>query len=257
VRARLTLCLLLLVFSASASVSAKHRHFEPDDLELENPGVLDVDLQAGPVLGTSTSGNHWLLPDFEVGLGITPEVELDVSGAFTFDRVGGQRHVSGDPLWIATKLGLYDSRDDSSNGSGDAWALGIELGPRFPTIESGGIGYGALGLLGFTHQGLAWVLNAGTLIDPGASIADSHAKSLVCGLDFNADLAAQSRWSLQSELGAAYYFSPDPHELSFSLGTTYAVNPRLDVSLTALSGLLRHTDHAAVLLGVSPQMDLW
>ncbi|MET0793508.1 MAG: hypothetical protein ABW061_18445 [Polyangiaceae bacterium] len=251
--ARISLLFALSALSLSASAAAKRRHFEPDDLELENAGVLDVDLQAGPVLGSSSSQNHLLLPDFEIGLGLTRDVELDVSGAFTFDRVGGQRHISGDALWVATKLGLYDSSDTP----GDAWALGIELGPRFPTVDSGGVGYGALGLVGFTHRGFAWVLNAGTLIDPGASIADQHASSLVCGLDFNAQLAEQSRWSLQSELGAAYYFSPDPHELSFSLGTTYAVSPKLDLSLTALSGFLRHTDHAALLLGVSPQVDLW
>jgi len=253
VKARLTLWCALSGLALSSSAAAKRRHFEPDDLELENAGVLDVDLQAGPVLGTSASQNHLLLPDFEIGLGLTRDIELDVSGAFTHDRVGGKRHVSGDALWVATKLGLYDSSDSP----GDAWALGIELGPRFPTLDSGGVGYGALGLVGYTHRGLAWVLNAGTLIDPGASISDRHASSLVCGLDFNAELAAQSRWSLQSELGLAYYFSPDPHELSFSIGTTYAVGPKLDLSLTALSGFLRHTDHAALLVGVSPQVGLW
>ena len=238
---------------SSTAASAKQRHFEPDDLELENPGVLDLDVQAGPVLGDATIRNHLLLPDFEIGLGLTREVELDVSGAFYFDRVGGQRHTSGDALWVATKLGLYDDSDVP----GDAWAVGVELGPRFPTVHSGGVGYGALGLVGYTHGRLTWVLNAGTLIDPGASISDQHSSSLVCGVDFNADFSPRSRWSVQSELGAAYYFSPDPHELSAALGATYAVTPRLDLSLTALGGFLRHTDHAALLLGVSPQVELW
>jgi hypothetical protein len=253
VKARLALLCALSTVALSASAGAKRRHFEPDDLELENAGVLDLDLQAGPVLGTSTSQNHLFLPDFEIGLGLTPDVELDVSGAFSFDRVGGKRHVTGDALWVATKLGLFDSSDSP----GDAWALGLELGPRFPTVDSGGVGYGALALVGYTHHGLAWVLNAGTLVDPGASIADAHASSVVGGVDFNAELAARSRWSLQSELGFAYYFSPDPHELSFSVGTTYAVSPRLDLSLTALSGFLHGTDHAALLVGVSPQVNLW
>ncbi len=251
--ARFSVLFALSALGMSSSAAAKPRHFEPDDLELEHPGVLDFDLQAGPVLSTSSIGNHLLLPDFEVGLGLTPAVELDVSGAFDFYRAGGRRQVSGDALWIATKLGLYDVSDTP----GDAWAFGLELGPRLPTVASGGIGYGALGLVGFSHGRLTWVLNAGTLIDPGASIADQHASSLVCGVDFNAQLAPAGRWSVQSELGAAYYFSPDPHELSLSIGTTYAVDPRLDVSLTALSGFLRHTDHAALLVGVSPQFALW
>jgi hypothetical protein len=244
---------LLLATSSSALGAARRRHFEPDDLELEEPGILDFDLQGGPVWGTSDSGNHVLMPDFEVGLGLTRNVELDVSGTFTLDRENGRRHVTGDALWIAAKLGLLDTRD----GSGDAWALGLELGPRLPTLDAAGLGYGALGLLGYTHHGLALVLNAGTLIDPGASSSAEHPTSLVFGLDLNAVLDRRGDWSLQSELGIAHYLSADPDELAFTLGVTYAMCRRLDVSVMALSGFLPHTDHAGLLLGVSPQFGLW
>lgn len=244
---------LCLTIASSASASAKRRHFEPDDLELEHPGTLDFDFQGGPLHGDSASHDHFLLPDFEIGLGLTSNVELDVSGAFTLDRANGRRHVSADPLWVATKLGLFDAHDEQGNH----WAFGLELGPRFPTIEAAGIGYGALALLGFTHRRTCVVLNVGTLIDPGATLSDQHPSSVVLGLDLNADLDAQGIWSVQSELGSAYYLSSDPHELAFSLGATYAVSPRLDVSLTALSGFLPNTDHAGLLLGVSPQVGLW
>ena len=245
--------LLSLATTSSAFALAKRRHFEPDDLELERPGILDFDFQAGPLHGDSTSRNHVLLPDFEVGLGLTRDVELDVSGAFTLDRVNGRRHVTGDALWVATKLGLLDERD----AGGDDWALGLELGPRFPTLEAAGMGYGVLGLLGFTRHGLAIVLNAGTLIDPGATRGSEHPRSLVAGLDLNLPLDAGGLWSLQSELGAARYLSPDPHELALTLGATYAVSPKLDVSLTALAGFLPNTDHVGLLLGASPQVGLW
>ncbi len=244
---------LLIVLGVALPAAAKRRHFEPDDLELEDVGTLDFDLQGGPLYGTSDSRSHVLLPDFEIGLGVAPDVEVDVSGAFTLDRMNDRRHVSGDALWIATKLGLFDSRDSD----GDTWALGVELGPRFPTLEAAGIGYGALGLVGYTHGSVTWVLNAGTLIDPGERVGARHPSSLVCGLDLNANLDPRGIWSLQSELGTAYYLGPDPHELAFTLGATYAVTPRLDVSLTAFSGFLRHTDHAGLLLGVSPQFGLW
>jgi hypothetical protein len=244
---------LLLATTSSAYGAARRRHFEPDDLELEQPGVLDFDLQGGPVLGSSASGNHVLLPDFEIGLGLTRSVEFDVSGTFTLDRENGQRHVTGDALWIATKLGLFDTRD----AQGNTWALGLELGPRFPTLDAAGIGYGALGLLGFTHRGLALVLNAGSIIDPGASLSEEHPSSLVFGLDLNAELDQRGQWSLQSELGFAHYLSSDPDELAFTLGATYAVNRRLDLSLTALSGFLPNTDHLGLLFGVSPQFGLW
>ena len=244
---------LLLATTSSAHGAPRRRHFEPDDLELEQPGTLDFDLQLGPVFGSSPSKNHVLMPDFEIGLGLTRNVELDVSGSFTLDRENGQRHVTGDALWIATKLGLFDSRD----AQGDAWAIGVELGPRLPTLDAAGIGYGALGLLGFTHRGLALVLNAGSFFDPGASLSEEHPASLVFGLDLNAQLDQAGRWSLQSELGVAHYLSSDPDELSFTLGATYALSRRLDVSLTALSGFLPNTDHAGLLLGVSPQVGLW
>jgi len=244
---------LLLATSATAHGAPRRRHFEPDDLELEEPGILDLDLQVGPVLGNSASGNHVLLPDFEIGLGLSRNVELDVSGTFTLDRENGQRHVTGDSLWIATKLGLLDMRD----AQGNAWAFGIELGPRVPTLDAAGVGYGALGLLGFTRRGLTLVLNGGSFIDPGASLSEEHPTSLVFGLDLNAELDQQGQWSLQSELGVAHYLSSDPDELAFTVGATYAVNRRLDVSLTALSGFLANTDHAGLLLGVSPQCGLW
>lgn len=244
---------LILATTSSALAAPRRRHFEPDDLELEEPGILDFDLQAGPVWGTSASGDHLLLPDFEVGLGLTRNLELDISGAFTLDRENEQQHVTGDALWVAAKLGLVDSRDTDGN----AWALGLELGPRLPTLDAAGIGYGVLGLLGFTHRGVALVLNAGGLVDPGTSPSEGHATSVVFGLDLNAELDARGAWSLQSELGVAHYFSADADELGFALGATYAVSRRLDVSLTALSGLLPNTDHAGLLLGVSPQFGLW
>ncbi|MEI9954448.1 MAG: hypothetical protein WDO74_37145 [Pseudomonadota bacterium] len=244
---------LLLATTSSAFGAPRRRHFEPDDLELERPGILDFDLQVGPVFGTSPSGNHVLIPDFEVSLGLTRNVELDVIGAFTLDRENGRRHVTGEALWIASKLELIDSRD----AQGNAWAFGVELGPRLPTFDAAGIGYGALGLLGFRHRGLALVLNAGSFIDPNASLSEEHPSSLVFGLDLNADLDPRGQWSLQSELGLAHYLSSDPDELAFSLGATYAVNRRFDVSLTALSGFMRNTDHAGLLLGVSPQFGLW
>jgi len=244
---------VLLVTTQSAFAAPRRRHFEPDDLELEEPGILDFDLQVGPVWGSSPSGNHVLMPDFEIGLGLTRNVELDVSGTFTLDRENGQRHVTGDALWIAAKLGLFDTRDDAGN----AWAFGLELGPRLPTLDAGGVGYGALGLLGYTRGGLALVLNAGSLLDPGASLSEEHPTSVVFGLDLNAQLDARGVWSLQSEIGFAHYLSSDPNELAFTLGTTYAVGRRLDLSLTALGGFLPNTDHAGLLLGVSPQFGLW
>jgi hypothetical protein len=251
---RLALVAALLTISGSASAAVRRLHFEPDDLELEQPGILDFDFQAGPLRGDSAGKSRLLLPDFEIGLGLTRNVELDISGAFSIDESRGKPHqLSADPLWVGTKLGLFDEVDEQGN----SWALGVELGPRFPVIDAGGIGFGALGLLGFTHRRLTIVLNAGTLIDPGVTRWAQHPTGLVVGLDFNQDLDDKSIWSLQSELGTAYYVTSDPHELSFTFGATYSATPRLDISLTALGGVLPNTDHAGLLLGVSPELGLW
>jgi len=244
---------LILATTSAASGATRRRHFEPDDLELEPPGVLDFDLQVGPVLGTSPSGNHVLIPDFEISLGLTRNVELDLIGALTLDRENGRRHLTGDALWIASKLGLFETRD----ARGNAWVLGLELGPRLPTFDAAGIGYGVLGLLGFSRRGLALALNVGSLIDPGASSSQKPPSSLVFGLDLNAQLDQRGQWSLQSEFGAAHYLSSDADELALALGATCAVSRRLDVSLTALGGFLPNTDHLGLLLGVSPQLGLW
>lgn len=250
---RVALIAALLANSSTASAAKKH-HFEPDDLELEDPGTLDVDLQVGPLRGDSDGKNRLLLPDFELGLGLSPEVQLELDGAFSLDQFDGpRRRVTADPLWLAAKLGLFDSRDDAGN----VWALGLELGPRLPILNAAGVGYGALGLLGFSRRGLHLVLNAGGLLDPGATLSAERPRSLVIGLDLDAELDHQKRWSAQSELGFAHYFSSDPEELAFTLGGTFAVSPKLDVSATGLLGFLPGTDHAGLLLGVSPQLDLW
>jgi hypothetical protein len=252
--ARLALALALITTTGAASGAVRRLHFEPDDLDLEQPGILDLDFQAGPLHGDSAGKGRLLLPDFEIGLGLTHNVELDVSGAFSIDQNRGEPHqLSSDPLWVAAKLGLFDEIDELGN----SWALGVELGPRFPVVDAAGVGFGALGLLGFTHRRLTLVLNGGALIDPGPTRSAQHPTGIVLGLDLNQDLDAKGVWSVQSEVGTAYYLTSDPHELSFTFGATYSVTPRLDLSLTALGGFLPNTDHAGILLGVSPELDLW
>lgn len=233
--------------------ASRHRRFEPDDLELEKAGTLDVDLQVGPLRDTSGSAHRVVLPDFELGLGLTSNVELDVSGAFSADSSSGARRFSGEALWIASKLELFDDHDRAGN----AFAVGLELGPRLPTLGSEGIGYGALGLLGYKGRRIGLVLNAGTLFDPGASPHATPSGSLLFGLDLNVELSPSGRWSAQSELGFTHYLGADPDELEATLGGTYAVSKTLDASLTLLAGAAAAAQHAGLLLGLSPQFQIW
>jgi hypothetical protein len=255
VRVRRGLLIALLLTSAGrASGQAKRHHFEPDDLELEHEGTLDLDLQAGPLRGDSSGKNRVFLPDFELGLGLLPNVQLEIDGTFSLDEFDARaRHYTSDPLWTAMKLGLFDEHDSR----GRAFAIGIELGPRLPLLDSTGIGYGAVALFGLSNRRLKVVLNAGGLIDPGATLHAPHPTCAVLGLDFNLELDRHHRWSAQSELSASYYLSSDPDELALTLGATHAVSPKLDVSATALIGFLERSDRAGLLLGISPQLDLF
>ncbi|HET9992365.1 MAG TPA: hypothetical protein VFQ65_27725, partial [Kofleriaceae bacterium] len=61
--------LVLAVMLAPALAQAnRHPQFEPTDLELEDPGTMELDLQVGFVKGTDA--HRLVLPDFEFDLGL-------------------------------------------------------------------------------------------------------------------------------------------------------------------------------------------
>jgi hypothetical protein len=241
--------------SGDASARPTRPRFEPTDLELEDPGVTEVDLQVGLTRGDGDSGNRLLLPDFELDIGLLPNVEFDLDGAFSMDRYDrSTRTFAGEPLWTAMKLGLYDSRDQAGT---HAFAAGLQLGPRVPTIGQRGIGYAALGLFGIVDRRLRVTLNAGGVVDPGAQITHGQSKSLVGGVDLDVDLDARGIWSVLGELAASHYVSSDPDELVTTLGIDLAATPDLDLSTMVLVGLLPGSDRVAILLGASQKMALW
>jgi hypothetical protein len=230
--------------------------FEPTDLEMENPGTMEVDTQFGFV----RSDVPWrvVVPDLEVDLGLFPRVELDVDGAyaiegpddgaFTFD------HPAPDNIWVAAKLGLYDSREEAGTS---AWALGAQLGPKIPVArDAHGIGYEGLLLLGRVWDDSHFVVNLGGLVDPGSEISRQRPIAIEGGIDVELDLG---RWGLSvtGEVGAVRYFSADPHELHATAGLNWGVTDSLDISLVGLAGFLPGGDHEGVLLGISPKFKLW
>ena len=80
-------------------------------------------------------------------------IEGPGNGQFSFD------HPAPDNLWVAAKLGLYDSREE---GMIRAWAIGAQLGPKLPLAnDAHGIGYEALLLVGRTWGESHLVLNLG------------------------------------------------------------------------------------------------
>src|SRR5438552_2278800 len=89
-RRALVVAVGFLVSSAVSGAAQARRGvrplFEPTDLELEDPGVSEVDLQVGVIRGQGP----WRLvvPDFEIDLGILRNLELDVDGAYALEAPG-------------------------------------------------------------------------------------------------------------------------------------------------------------------------
>jgi hypothetical protein len=256
-RRPLALLAVLLVLSSATLAPARARRprFEPTDLELEDSGVAEIDVQAGPALGNGGTGRRLVVPDLELDIGVMPNVELDVDAALAIDHVeGGHPTLDSESIWTSVKLGLTDARPSKS---GYAVATGIQLGPRLPTIGTRGMGYAGLALLGVSRDRMHLVGNLGVIVDPGPQITRGQAKSAVAGIGVDLDLDARDAWSLIGGLATALYWSDDPDELSASAGVAYNVLPSLEVSVTAVAGFLSGGDRGALLLGVSPKLSLW
>ncbi|NOU31532.1 MAG: hypothetical protein HOO96_26835 [Polyangiaceae bacterium] len=247
---------LATYLSTSLSAAAPRRpRFEPTDLELEEPGEAELDLQLGPAFGESDGGTRLMLPDFELDLGLLPNLEIDIDGAFSLDRVDQAhgRSLGGDALWTSLKLGLYDRHQP-----GRAFAVGLQLGPRLPVIPgTRGIGYGALALVGFVRGPLHLAFNAGGVVDPGDQAFGKRPVSVVLGASVDIDLDEWDVFSLLVQVGSAIYTSPDPHELSLGAGLSWNVTRKLEVSLLGVAGMFAHTDRATLLLGFSPKVSLF
>lgn len=246
---------VMVAFATSSNARPTRPRFEPTDLELEQPGVAELDVQIGVSRGTGSSGNRLILPDFEFDVGLLANAELDIDGAFSIDRFDQRtRAFAGEALWLAMKLGLFDTRD-SDHGTGVAG--GLQLGPRAPTIDARGIGYGALGLVGVATGPAHLAFNFGGIIDPGREITSGQTKGLVAGVDLELDTDARGAWSVISEVATAHYLSDDPDELTATFGTSFAATEVFDISAIALVGLLPGQDRLAVILGVTPKFSLW
>src|SRR5439155_16024967 len=120
--------LFALVLVLARPANARNRQlFEPTDLEMEKEGLVELDVQMGAVRGEGP----WrvVVPDVELDIGLTRNVELDVDGAYAIegpdDGSFSLDHAAPDNVWIAAKLGLFDSRADKDETS--VWAIGAQI----------------------------------------------------------------------------------------------------------------------------------
>lgn len=231
--------------------------FEPTDLELEDAGVVEADLQMGAIRGQGP----WraVLPDLELDVGLLPWLELDLDGAYAIEGPStgpfSFDHAAPDSLWPCAKIGLYGAHD---GGAGRGVAIGVQVGPKLPVASGAhGIGVESLLLVGGAIHHFHAVLNAGGFVEPAPAAGAGRPAGIEVGLDIEQGLDAAERYSLTAELSGVRFVSDDPHQLLATAGFTWSVLETLDLSVTGLWGFLNGSDKYGLLLGVSPKFRMF
>lgn len=250
------LALLLLTNVALARPHVR-RHFEPTDLELEDPGTTELDLETGLV----RSQGPWRVPapDFELDLGVAPWLELDVDGAYALegapDKPFSFDHAAPDPLWPSVKVGLLDLVDDENSRT---YAIGAQLGPKLAMFPSRTpLGIEGLLLGGVSFGGTRLVLNLGGFVDPSPDPESPQPVGVETGFDWEHDLDAAGRYMIGGELASVVFKTNDPAQLQLTFGPTYGATEWLDLSITGLVGFLPGSDRYGLTFGVAPHLPLW
>jgi hypothetical protein len=244
---------LFLGVSGVASAQHVRRRFDPDDLEFEPVRMVHADLGVGVVRG-ETAG-RWLSPDFDIDVGLAPNVELGVDGAWAIEgtetRLFAFDHRAPDNLWLSSKVGLWDVHDETTK---TGWAFGAQLGPRV-AIAPGfhGAGFQALLLFGRSIRRLHLVLNVGGLLEPQRE-EQVRPSAVLTGLDVVLDLDDVGKWSLTADVSGVFFFSPDRNQLVSTAGVVCGVATWLDVGVMALAGFLGGGDQYGAIGTVSPKI---
>jgi hypothetical protein len=257
VRSRAAAFALLLVTHVALARPHVRRHFEPTDLELEDPGTTELDLETGFV----RSQGPWRLvaPDFELDLGLAPWLELDVDGAYAIEGAPGKPfsfdHSAPDPLWPSLKVGALDLVDENQSST---YAVGLQLGPKLATFPSKHrIGVEGLILGGVSFGGTRLALNLGGFLDPAPDTTSPRPIGIESGFDWEHDLDKAGTYMIGGELSSVVFVSNDPAQLQLTFGPSYGVTDWLDLSITGLVGFLPGSDRYGLTLGFAPHLPLW
>ena len=236
--------------------------FEPTDLELEDPGVSEFDLQAGPIRGQGP----WrlVIPDFEIDLGLLRWLEFDLDGSYALEAPGPGsfrfENAAPDNLWPALKIGIYDWVDEGSSADDlTAWAVGAQVGPKIPAAPgSHGVGFEALALIGHVLWKAHFVLNAGMFIDPHPSATSDRPIGIELGLDFDRDLDKGGHYQVTAELSGVKFLSSDPNQLLATAGLAWTpIPPYTQFTVVGLVGFLEGSDKYGMLLGLNQKIGIW
>jgi hypothetical protein len=250
--------MMAAMIALPAAVSARPRpRFEPTDLEWEETGVAEADLQFGAV--RSPGPWRFVIPDFELDFGIHHNVELDLDGAYAVEGPDSGAfsldHSVPDSLWPSVKLGLWSDHDYGTNR---ARAIGIQIGPKLPVAPGAhGLGGEVLLVVGGAARGLNLVLNIGCFVEPAQDAVSNRQIGGELGLDLQLQLDSQNRFQLTGELATSYFISPDPNQLHATSGITWSATPSVDFSVVFIAGFLAGDDRYGILFGFSPKLRMF
>ncbi|MEA2750779.1 MAG: hypothetical protein QOI41_4922 [Myxococcales bacterium] len=253
--AALTTC-VLIVATATVARAEGRRRFEPTDLRLQPAGVVEIDLQGGPVTGED--GTRAFAPDFETSIGIGSHVELEIDGTFGFDD--SAKPIFLDNTLVAVRIAMFDEPDEP--GSKAAWSGGIQAGPRLPTLPQRRLlGFEGLAIVGRSTGRMHVFFQAGSIVDPLEPVPGrsrlQRPVGIESGVNFDLDLDEAGVWSLTGEVGAIKYLSPQLDQLHIAGGPQLQVTPWLDVSLVGLVGLLPGGDRLGLFLGADTRFKMF
>jgi hypothetical protein len=252
-RALPLLFVLLWVPQRAKAARFFRARFEPETLELQEPGNLEVDMQVGGLYGDGVDGSRIILPDYEIDLGLTNWLEVDIDGAFSITQVGGDVGIGGDPLWTSLRFEVLDLKDER----GRHFGIGLQAGPRFRTVDNArGVGLGALLLVGGGTKKFHAVANLGAFLDREQAGAIAYGGSVMW------DLERRRKWTVQGQLAASHYFGntngdTDPDQLWLLAGFGNQLTETLQVSLLALANPFARGDRLGGLVAFTWDHRLW
>src|SRR4051812_33808725 len=79
--------------------------FRPGTLEIQRVGQLELQAQLGGIYGDGPDGSRTPVPDFALGLGLFPWLEVDIDTSFAQTNIGrSNAELVGEPVWVAGRF---------------------------------------------------------------------------------------------------------------------------------------------------------